>query len=311
MKRYISFTTVILFLLLLTSNKGISQETKDDTNEIPLTFTPKKGLRLGLFIGSYFANQYTAGMYDGYGFDIDGNKNNWDNSLMNQKINMEYGGKGYAGQIDQIGLSLGVDPAGPPWTFDESDMPMNMRYSPAFAVGLNCIYSVDVKNAVLLNINLSKLNIGGNFTIVTPLTTGMTQINDRIKTFPIKGGEQRMMLQFGYQRILGDNDKINFLVEGGMNATVTKFDINQILINNLKIDLLSYYNQTAYSSALMVKKPIGTGLGVFAGLGANITMNPKFTIQIIYSPTYEKINIGVSPRLKFQNAVGLRVYYNF
>ncbi|MDO9184411.1 MAG: hypothetical protein Q7W13_00245 [Bacteroidia bacterium] len=304
-----NFKIISHILLLFCGIQGISQETQDNDNEIPVDFVQKKGLRLGLFVGSYFANQYTAGMYDGYGFDIDGNKNGWDNSLMNQKINMQYGGYGYSGQIDQIATALNVDYH--TWTFSQSDMPMNMRYSPSFAVGLNCIYSVDKNNAILLNLNAAKLNIGGNFTIITPQQTGSSQINNRIKTFAIKGGEQRLMFQFGYQRILGDNEKLNFFVEGGLHVTITKYDKNEILINSLKIDLTSYYNQAAYSSAVLLKKPIGTGFGVFAGFGANITMNPKFTIQLLYSPTYEKINIGINPRLKLQNAVGLRAYYNF
>lgn len=302
------FNTAILILSLTWSINGISQESEDNNNETFQEITPKKGLRLGLYVGSYFANQYTASIYDGYGFDIDGNKNTWDNSLMNQKINMEYGGYGYAGQPDLIAQELKIDYH--TWTFNASDMPLNMRYSPSFSVGLNCIYSVDVKNAILLNINLAKLNIGGNFTIITPQQTGSSQINDRIKTFAIKGVEQRMMFQFGYQRILGDNEKVNFFVEGGLHVTVTKFDKNEVLINNLRIDLTTYYNNVAYSSALLVRKPIGTGLGVFGGFGTNLTISPKFTLQLLYSPTYERVNIGINPRLKLQNAIGLRAYYN-
>ncbi|MES2284953.1 MAG: hypothetical protein V4547_04630 [Bacteroidota bacterium] len=302
------FNITILVLSLTWSINGVSQETEDNSNETFQEITPKKGLRLGLYVGSYFANQYTSSIYDGYGFDIDGNKNNWENSLMNQKINMEYGGYGFQGAPDLIAQELNLDYH--TWTFNASDMPLNMRYTPSFSVGLNCIYSVDVKNAILLNVNLAKLNIGGNFTIITPQQSGSSQINDRIKTFAIKGVEQRMMFQFGYQRILGDNEKVNFFVEGGLHVTVTKFDKNEILINTLKIDLTTYYNSVAYSSALLVKKPIGTGLGVFAGFGTNLTINPKFTLQLLYSPTYERVNIGINPRLKLQNAIGLRAYYN-
>ncbi|MCE9538111.1 MAG: hypothetical protein K8R85_02705 [Bacteroidetes bacterium] len=231
----------ILVVSLTWSINGVSQETEDTNSENFEENIPKKGLRLGLYIGSYFANQYTASIYDGYGFDIDGKKNTWDNSLMNQKINKEYGGRGYPGQPDLIAQELNVNYQ--EWIFNASDMPLNMRYSPSFSIGLNCIYSVDVKNAILLNVNLAKLNIGGNFTIITPQQSGTSQINDRIKTFAIKGVEQRMMLQFGYQRIIDDNEKVNFFVEGG-------------------------------------------------------------------SPTYERVNIGINPRLKLQNAIGLRAYYN-
>ncbi len=312
MKLFKNFKIAPLILLLTSSVQGIAQGTRDDDKENDKDndqdFVPKKGLRLGLYVGSYFANQYTASIYDGYGFDIDGQKNNWENSFMNQKINIEYGGYGFPGQPDQIATALNIDYQ--TWTFNESDMPTKMRYTPAFSVGLNCIYSADIRNAILLNVNLAKLNISGNFTIITPQQAGSSQMNDRIKTFAIKGVEQRMMFQFGYQRILGDNEKVNFFVEGGLHVTVTKYDRNEILINNLTIDLTNYNNSVLFSSALLVRKPIGTGLGAFAGFGTNLTINPKFTIQLLYSPTYERVNIGVNPRLKLQNAIGLRAYYN-
>lgn len=305
MKLFKDIKLSILVLLIMCSVNAISQESKDNEDEV---IVPKKGLHLGLYIGSYFANQYTAGIYDGYGFDIDGNKNSWENSWMNQKINMQYGGYGFGGQPDQIAQELNVDFQ--TWKFDPSDMPIDMRYNPAFSVGLNCIYSVDKKNGIVLNTNLVKLALNGSFTIVTPLQSNATQINNRIKTFAIRGAEQRMMLQFGYQRIFGDNEEFNFFVEGGLHMTLTKFDKNEILINHLQIDLVSYYNQVAYPSAIPVKKPIGVGFGVFSGLGINMNLNPKFTIQLLYSPTYEQINIGTNPRLKLQNALGMRTYYN-
>lgn len=301
-------------LLLAASTMLYSQDTEDESesdNESSeeQIIVPKKGLRVGLYLGGYFANQYTANMYDGYGFDIDGNRNNWDNSLMNQKINMEYGGYGYAGQPDQIAQALNVDYH--TWTFSASDIANNMRYSPAIMVGLNCIYSVDVKNAIILNVNLANLTATGNFTILTPQPNNtIPGNNDRVNIFSIRGKEQRMLLQFAYQHILGENEKLNWLVEAGLHGTLTKFSSNEVQINNLTIDLLSYYNNAFYSSALVYRKPIGFGLGVCAGVGLNVNINPKFTIQMLYNPTYERINIGVAPQLKLQNSVGLRAYYN-
>ncbi len=299
---------ITALLLLICSIKAFSQETNTDSLEV-LKKKNSKGFHVGLYVGSYFANQYTSNMYDGYGFDINGAKNDWDNSFMNQKINMQYGGYGYPGQPDQIATALGIDYQ--TWVFDESDMPTNMRYTPAFMVGLNCRYSVDEKNAILFNLDVSKLAISGNFTIMTPQQATSTQVNNRIKTFQILGGEQRMLLQFGYQHLFGEIGKLNFFAEGGMHLTITEFNKNQIQINNLTIDLTSYYNTTLYSSAVVFKKPIGAGLGVFGGMGLNIAMNPKITVQLLYNPTYEKVNIGISPKLTFQNAVGLRAYYNW
>ena len=311
MKLHRYFKITPLLLLLICTVNGISQDTDNSDNDLTTKNTSKKGFRLGGYIGSYFANNYTAGIYDGYGIDINGNKNDWTNSLMNQKINVQYGYQGAPGQIDQIGQALKVDPSGQPWTFGPSDMPQNMRYTPAFLVGLNTIYSVDGKNSIIMNLDVEKLIIGGNFTIVTPPPVGSTQINNSIQTFPITGGEGRMLMQFGYQRVLGNNPKMNFFIEGGLMATITEFTSNQILINSLRIDLISYTNSYLYPNELPFKKPIGIGFGAFAGFGATITINPKYTIQLVYNPTYEKINIGTSPALKLQNAIGIRAYYNF
>ncbi|HEY0030716.1 MAG TPA: hypothetical protein VGC65_08155 [Bacteroidia bacterium] len=295
---------IISLLLLLRAPASFAQEeTENETITPPVK---ERSFKLGFIVGSYFANKYTADAYDGYGFDLDGKRNDFLNSYMYQKIVMQYGG-GY-GNVDQIALALNVNHSD--WTFEEDDMPINMRYTPAFLFGLQCRYSVDGKNAISINVNAAKINVTGNFTIQTIPQTGSTQINNSIQTFGIKGSEQRLMIQLGYNRIFGDNEKANFFAEAGLNMTYSQFDKNEILINGLYINLLEFYDyqgiQVGYT-----RLPRGMGLGAYAGAGLNITMSEKFTIQLMYSPSYEGIAIGANTRLKLQNAVGLRAYYNF
>lgn len=296
--------TALLFLVTL------SALAQDDDNAVdadgnPVSNIKSKGLHAGLYIGTYFANKYTASLYDGYGIDFDGNKNSFENSFIYNKIVLEYGG-GY-GQADYVAAALNVQHG--EWSFSESDMPINMKYAPAFLLGLQGRYSVDKNNAILFNLNASQLNITGNFTITTTPPTNSTQINKAIKTCAIKGVEKRLMFQLGYQRLFGDDEKINFLAEGGMHVTLAKYDKNLILINDLLIDLTTSFYQPGYPS-YAVRKPIGFGFGAFAGAGVNINMNSRFRVQLVYNPSYEGINIGPNPKLKLQHAVGLRFYYN-
>ncbi|OFY82667.1 MAG: hypothetical protein A3F72_02300 [Bacteroidetes bacterium RIFCSPLOWO2_12_FULL_35_15] len=301
----------IATLLILFLNTSIISAQENTDNEIPVK---SKGFHFGLYVGSYFANKYTANLYDGYGYDIDGKRNNFINSFMYNKIILEYGG-GYSGTVDQVAQALNVDPGA--WTFNESDMPTNLKYTPAFLLGLQSRYTVDKKNAILINVNATKLNVSANFTITTTPPTGSTQINKSIRTFAIRGEEQRLMFQFGYNRILGDNEKVNFYVEGGLNITLAKFSKNDILINNettptvLHIDLTESYSSINGYNAYVTKKPIGTGFGLFSGLGINFSMSPSWTVQLGYNPSFERINIGENPRLKFQHAIGIRAYYKF
>ncbi len=301
------FKIATIFLLMINIVNGIAQETTDEGSDKPSNDRSQKGFHVGMLVGAYFANKYTASSYDGYGFDFDGNRNSFETSFMNTKIIHQYGGYDNNSQPDQIAAVLGVDYH--TWTFDESNMPVNMRYAPAFILGLQGRYTADRKNAILLNLNAVKLTINGNFTILLPQQANSTQVNNRIQTFGIKGGEQRLLFQAGYQHLFGESETFNFFLEGGLNVTLAKFDKNEILINGLYIDLMSNYFPAGYPNTI-VKKPIGWGFGAFGGMGLNISLNPKCTVQLVYNPTYENIRIVPNARLKMQNSVGLRAYYN-
>lgn len=268
---------------------------------------------MGFYLGSYFANKYNASAYNGYGFDMDGNQNTFVNSNIYQNIKNVYGG-GF-GQTDQIAVALGVDPQR--WDFSESDMPTNMRYTPAIMLGFNFKVPVNPKSSILLNVNGSVLNIQGNFTI-TKLMAQTQPVNPasnpNIVVCPIYGKEQRMQFELGFQHLFGDDENFNFLLEAGLLGTLAKFDGSWIYINNLRIDLPYYSAIYSYTSGLYTssatKVPVGFGIGAFTGMGINMNLNPKFNMQILYNLSQEKVNLGVNPKLKFQNALGLRVYYN-
>ena len=308
------------FICLFLSSNLLSQENEINQDSSTIRSSTKK-FHLGLFIGTYFANKYSANMYDGYGYTTDGIKNDFANSFINQQLNY-YSGK-YAslystntGTItgnDLVAQTLGVAPGA--WSFNQSDMPFDLTYSMTYLVGFNGKYSIDKKNAIIFNINGTKLTVNGKFTIATTSTvTGSTVLNN-IKQGTITGGEQRTMFQLGYQKILGTNDKINFFVEGGLNIVIAKYLKNQVLIQNsqpsgapLVIDLATIYSLPQYN--YYHSKLIGVGLGLFAGFGINLTINPKYTIQVLYNPSYDKINIGDAPVYKLHNGFGLRFYYN-
>ena len=295
--------TLLTFLLIIPSI--IYAQDEEELEKEPLK-KDKKGFYSGIYVGSLFANKNTAGLYDGYGYDFNGNKNNFANSFMFRKIIIEYGGGN--GQPDRIAQTLNVNSGD--WAFDESDMPVNLKYNPSFSVGLQNRYCINNRDALILNINASKLTVNGNFTIITRNAQAISgQLTNNIKTFSITGGEQRIMTQLGYQRVLGDNDKLNAFVEFGAIMTMAKFEKNAVQINNLNIDLTTFYNVQGYET-YRAKNLTGIGFGVFGGLGLMLTSSPKWTIQVVYNPSIEKINIGNPRKYSIQNTLGLRAYYN-
>jgi len=295
----------IILLVLFISFRGIAQEYDENGKEIHGTYNGK-GFNIGLNLGCYFANKYTASNYNGYGFDADGVRNTYENSLMYNKIILQYGG-GYPGGVDQIAPALGVNPG--EWNFIEDYMPNNMKYAPGFLLGLDMRYSMDNKNVILFNIHAAQLNITGNFTIWAKPSSGSSQINNQYRTCDIKGVEQRLMLQLGYQHVFISEKNINPILEGGINVTMAKMNKNEILIGDLLIDLTESYYQPGVNNASLVQKQVGVGFGAFAGAGLNFNMNENFRFQILYNPSYEGIKLGTNTRLKLQHSAGLRIYY--
>lgn len=186
-----------------------------------------------------------------------------------------------------------------------------MRYNAAIMVGLDMRYGLTKNDGIILNVNGSKLSVNGDFTIevADPANTSMGgSYQPTIMPFSIIGEEQRLVISLGYQRLLGDADKFNFFVEGGATCTMAKFDKNEININGLVIDLRTYYN--IYGNVTYQAKNLtGVGFGGFAGVGANFNMSKKWTVQLVYDPSFEKVNIGEAPKNTLQHTAGLRAYY--
>ena len=261
-------------------------------------------------------------MYDGYGFDVNGIKNNFASSFMNQFMNY-YGGRtgnpsnststGTTTGTDIVAQTLGVNSGD--CSFGPTDMPYDLTYNMTYLVGFNGSYNINKTSSIIFNVNGTKLAVNGKFTIATTNTVNGSPSQTYLRQGTITGGEQRLMFQLGYQKVLGSNDKLNFFVEGGLNVVMAKFLKNQAIIQSsnpsvppLVIDLASIYNTSQYNA--FHAQLTGVGVGIFAGAGIHLTINPKYTIQVLYNPSYDKVNLGDTPSYKLQNGFGLRFYYN-
>jgi hypothetical protein len=307
------FFLLQLIFCILTYNLN-AQDTENFDNDSTYQPSIHKGFHAGLYVGAFWANKNTAYLYDGYGFDQNGQRNTFANSILYNQIVNIYGG-GYGG-VDLIAQLLNVAHAD--WYFNEQDMPTNLKYTTTYLVGLNTRYQIHKKASITLNINASKLIVNGKFTISSMSTSNGFQNQTKLNQFTITGAEQRLMFQLGYQRILGNHEKLNFMVEGGLNIIFSKAQKNQAFLysadlnnpqNNITIDLMSVYNQSPYNF-YSAKYLVGAGIGAFAGIGLHLTINPKYTVQLLYNPSYDRVSLGYNPQFKLQHGVGLRIYYN-
>jgi len=311
-QRYLSVFS--LALLVFATAPARAQDDWQDGDSTAVSSSPHKGFHAGLFIGGFWANAQTAYLYDGYGFDEYGQRNSFNNSILYNQIVNVYGN----GNNDLIAQLLNVNHTD--WQFTQSDMPVNLRYTTTYLVGFNTRYQLDRKQNIMININGTKLAVNGKFTITTTNNSGGYQTPgaaSRVNQFTIVGAEQRLMFQFGYQHILGKNEKINVVLEGGFNIIMSKAQKNQALLMsdqnngayNLAIDLMSVYNTPPYNY-YSARYLIGVGIGAFGGVGLNFNLNPRYSVQLMYTPSYDRIALGYAPEFKMQHGCGLRVYYN-
>jgi len=302
------FLLTVLCFQCLIFQPVLAQDESEGTEEI--SYKGAEGFHLGFYIGGLWANKNSTNIYDGYGYDPYGNKVDFVHSYMYRKIFFE-NNPNY-GYTDYIGPELGVINYDD-WKFDTSDyMPTNLKYQTSYLLGIALNYGFDKKQSLIFNFNFTQLKMLGNFTIATINTSG-NPFND-LRTyhqFAITGIEQRLFFQLGYSRILGNNEKANFIIEGGLSVNFASVKEHDAHINSLNIDLTYFEDNLHGLSNTFYTHYNGWGFGGFAGIGINLTMSPKYTLQLLYTPSYEKINNGPEPSTGMQNAVGIRAYYNF
>lgn len=274
----------------------------------------EKGFHFGLYVGTFFANNYSASVYDGYGLDYSHNKNtNFQASLLNYQINEVYGAQGVAtGGQDKIANALGVQPG--TWSFAENDMPQNMAYSIGLSVGLNTVYKLNWRQGLIMNLNATQLTINGALEIEYPygyMSAGPQPAGNTTpyQFFPIRAVEQRLTMQLGYQQILGDkSNAINLFYEGGVSVSIMKMVSEQAAINSLVIDLTQGINYVGYNT-VAPQTIVGLGIGLFGGFGINIASNTKWSAQLLYSPTLDYLNYIYTPKFVLEHSIGLRFYH--
>ena len=267
-----------------------------------------KGFYLGLNLGAYFANKYDAQLYNGYGFDRGGIKLDFNNSWLNRSI-----GPSAPYQTRQtIETEIGNNTPGGngTYTFSESDMPLQMRYSPTIQYGLNLRYAFNKKSSIIMDINGCKLTATGEFTLeltgVPPSNNPAD--NNTLPAFPIRGQEQRLWTDLGYHRVLGNNDFLNPYIEGGLNFTLAKFESNDIEIYNYHADITQVfdnYGNYQYGTVNITSANFGT----FLGFGGQITLGTKFTIDLGYNLIHTTIKLRSDPKGTFQHGVIFRIIY--
>jgi len=301
---------LILGILILTLS-GKAQVYNYADGEGPLPPDSIKGLYVALNLGYYFANNNSAFIYGGYGYQRDGVINDFANAWLNRSI------QGNSEAIRNTSTALGLTEG--EWAFTEDDMPGVMQYSGSFMYGGHLRYMFNADFGVYVEINGTNPVTIGEFTIEDRTSGAGQPGNLGIRRFGIRGEEQRLMINLGLHRVLlrekfereGRPTSILPYFDIGVNFTFAKFEENFYSLDDGVVrDLTVFFNrqnQPVDQANLLT----GAGYGGFVGAGGQITLGNKFILNIGYNASFEQIRLGDVNERGLQSQIILKAIYLF
>ena len=295
--------------LMAFSLSGNAQVYNYEDGDGPVDPDSISGIYFGLNLGFYIANNNSAYIYGGYGYRRDGTLNNFSNSWL--RLSLEGNPEAVRRTSTALGLAEGE------WAFDESDMPGLMQFGASFMYGGHLRYMFNSDFGIYAELNATNPVTTGEFTIQTFGTSPDPTQNQPLRRFGIRGEEERLMINLALHRVLmreyfyskGKSTTILPYIDVGMNTTFTKFEANFYSLDDGAVrDLTVFFNaqnQFIDQANLLT----GVGFGGFVGVGGQITLGSRFTINIGYNASYEQIKLGDVNERGFQHQFILKAIY--
>jgi hypothetical protein len=245
-----------------------------------------RGFSFGLNIGSYFANEKTANIYNGSGPFT---------GYLNEAANISWysipdriglnGPFAMSNDIREIQTYYNTQT----YTFPYDYAPTNMRYNPAMYVGLNVKFNFNRYAALVFNTNATKLKAIGQFTMQFPPNSQTSMNNVGPTLMSIAGEEQRFNINLGYRQGWMMGDMSNFFVQVGGSMLGTKWTRNYVMVANRQFDLITQ-GYVAGQTTLAATPNTGVGFGAFVETGVEFWIG-KYSFDIGMGFSRDKVII--------------------
>lgn len=228
---------------------------------------------LGLNFGLYLPSNYNAGFYDGSNINVN-------------KTSYIFGNKYW---YEDIKRELNSSD-----TIFVRELPTNMRYTPAFQVGLYFRRTFDNYFGISLQFDYSKLTAADKFTV--EVDPGFIAQEPDIRIFDIWGIEQRVNIDLLVSRYFKlKNPMFIPFFEGGLNISSTRVKENKIRLETLEYSLVDVYLSGSFVPGTAQNQYViqqgGMGLGLSAALGVKLKFNDQVSVDPGFRIYYQKIKL--------------------
>ncbi len=259
------------------------------------------GMEAGLNVGVYFANRITANFYNGAGNEDE--MNSADKIIYN-----EYYREDINEVLEQNGYRyLLVE--------DEyhAEYPTNMTYLPSIYAGLTGRYWLNRTFAISASMNYSRLTTTDNFVIYND-NNAMPPSNkeDQYIIGTIAGQEDRINIDLGIINSFALSDRVNFIMEYGLNINNTLVIFNKIDIYGLVLDI-KYKGPYDYIPGGNMPqyefRQGGIGYGAYFTPGLQFNFKENISVDLVSQMYYTYIDLEHYSTWGFQWAPYIR--FNF
>jgi hypothetical protein len=281
------------FLLLmasftLVSNIGAQDDPADNTDtnwgeEEELSEEDKfKGFAFGINLGVYFASKKTGNFYNGSGaVQLLANPNDVQLYSIAERLSAPPMTNAQRNDLlDQMG---GATDFSVPY----DSYPADMRYSPAFNIGMQIRYNFNRYAALVMNVNAIRLKAVSQFTLQLYGRGAQVNAVDDIELYTITGTEQRFNFNLGYRQGWMTSDYGNFYMQPFVSMLGTEVQKNQIFIGNNTYDLFLGAANPNQTFNYQPRTDISFGGGLSAGF--EVWVKEKYTVDLGFTMAREKV----------------------
>ncbi len=281
------FSIILLSSTIVAAQEVYTKETCKD----------RSGFEYGGVAGIYMASNKTADFYSGnpgYENDVDYVFNNhyW---------------------YEELRILLNFND-----TVFVREYPGKMSYSPDFSFGLFASYNFNCRTGIYAQFYFVKLKARDVVTIeVDPPQDYLAEPD--IRLCPIRGVEERNIVDIGITHSIGMNKVARLILGGGISMNNTLVKESAIYIADKKYNLVNVYGNRPYvpgsnQQAYEIRQG-GIGFGLFGSVGSRIEFSPVVAIEPGISVHMMQVvleeNAGFTPHFNVYVKLHFRDLLNF
>lgn len=253
------------------------------------TYESREGIEFGINIGAYRGDQLSPYFYDGSGdrtlAEGSGNAQIWSIQERLEQLQSQQLTHPVTGILNEY----------PAWQLES--LPL-MQYRTSMMFGLKMAKYWNPETALVCQLDAVQMTAEGAWNLSTGLLPDQGQGNADIRTYPILGKEQRMLVSLGYRTAIYLAEDASWTLEFGGMANATSVEENYIMVTpdvgnaTYEVNLLTSVGNGNGQLTPANKLLTQWGTGFYASGGIDLAFDEGGHIELNARVSRDQINLG-------------------